>query len=348
MADRHDYPEPRHPQGATVGEARPVEAFPAAIKRASWGAIFAGATVALVLQLMLNLLGIAAGLGAVDLTSGGASLQDLGVGAAIWLAIATIIAFFTGGWVAGRLAGLPRMLDGLLHGVVAWAVGSFVIFYLVASGLGLIVGGAFSIVQQGAQLLGQGVTAVAPEAGRVVGEQIEGEVTVDEVRAEVYAILRQTGKEELQPENLSQRAEAAQEQTGEAAGEAARSPQQAEEEIRQAFDRLIASAGDVVEEADREAAVNVLVARTDMSEAEARQTVIEYEQAVRDATERIEETARQAGETAVQTADDAVAVVGRAALWSFIAMLVGALAAAGGGYLGAPHDLPASPAVRRE
>lgn len=326
----------------------PVAPLPAAIKRISWGAVFAGAVVALVVQLMLNLLGLSIGLGAVDLAGEGVSMRGVGIGAVIWLAVATIVSFFAGGWSAGRLAGLPLPIDGLLHGFVSWAVASFVIFYLVFSGVGTVVGGALGVVQQGTELLARGIGAVAPEAGRMIGEQVEGEVDVDAVRSEVYSILRQTGREDLQPENIAQRARDVRAEAGEAAGEVARSPQQAEQEIQRVLDRLIMHGEAVASAADREAAVNVLVARTDMTEAEARQTVREYEAVAQDAAARIGELADEVGSRAVSTADDVIGAVSQAALWSFLAMLLGALAAAGGGFAGTPADLPASAAVRRE
>lgn len=322
--------------------------MPAAVKRISWGAVLAGAVVALIVQLMLNLLGLAIGFGAINLAGEGATLQNLGIGAIIWLAVTAIIAFFGGGWTAGRLAGLPRAVDGALHGFIAWAVGSIALMYLVFSGFSFVIGGALGAVQQGVTLLGQGVAEVAPAAGEAIGGQVDGQATLETIRAEVYATLAATGREDLQPENIAQRAQDVQAEAGDAATDALQSPAQAEQEIRSVFDRLIMHGEQVASAADREAAVNVLVERTDMTEAEARQTVSEYENVVQDVSTRISQTAEDVGETAVATADDVIAGMSRAALWAFVSMVIGALAAIGGGFAGTPHDLPASPAVRRE
>ncbi len=51
---------------------------------------------------------------------------------------------------------------------------------------------------------------------------------------------------------------------------------------------------------------------------------------------------------AQQMAQQAAASLSSAALWAFIAMVVGLAAAAGGGAMGTPRDMPASPAIRRE
>lgn len=341
----------RDPKGRRDPAARgePADAyagtFAAALRRVSWGAIFAGAVVALVLQLMLNLLGLSIGLGAIDPAAQQDPLGGLGTGAGIWLVVTGLIALFAGGWTAGRLAGLPRPIDGVLHGFVAWAVATFVTFYLVVSGVGTVLSGAFTVVQEGTRVVAQGVEAVAPQAGEAVGA-IGDEISTEEVRQEALTILQQTGQEELQPENLAQRADAAAGTAGEAAGEAAQSPAEAEQEIQQALDQLITSGQEVVDEVDREAAVNVLVNRTDMTEEEARSTVVEYEQVFRQARQQIEQTAQQVQEQAPQVASDVTDAVSRAALWGFITMLIGALAAAGGGAIGAPQHV-AAPAERR-
>lgn len=41
-------------------------------------------------------------------------------GGAIRFAISSIITLFAGGWVGGRLAGVPRRTDSFLHGLVTW------------------------------------------------------------------------------------------------------------------------------------------------------------------------------------------------------------------------------------
>ena len=345
MAD--DYATPR---SSDPGNRIPVTrdtALPAAIRRVSWGAIFAGAFIALVTQLALNLLGLAIGLGTIDPATEQNPLSGLGTGAGIWLALSTIIALLAGGFVAARMAGLPRKKDGVLHGLVAWALVTFLSIYLVSSGVGAVVNSAFNVVQQGTQLLGQGVAAVAPEAAQAVRNRL-GDVSLQQVKEEALTILQQTGQEELQPENLAARARQAASTAEAAATDAARTPADAEQEIRSALDRLIALGRDVVTEADRQAVVNVLIARTDMTEAEARQAVAQYESTFQQAQQQISQAAQNVGQRAVQATDQVVATLSKAALWGFIAMLVGAVAAAAGGAAGVPRDMPASPAVRRE
>jgi hypothetical protein len=90
-------------------------------------------------------------------------------------------------------------------------------------------------------------------------------------------------------------------------------------------------------EANRQRVINILTERTQMSEAEARDTVA-----------RLEQRYQQIQQRATEVTQDVTTAVAISAWWTFFIMLVGAIAAAVGGALGAPRDLPASPDIRRE
>jgi hypothetical protein len=112
--------------------------------RLSWGAIFAGLVVAMVLQLVLALLGVGIGLAWWDQ---GDPLQTLGIGAGIWAAVSTIIALFAGGATAGRLAGILTPGDGAIHGVLVWGLATITTIFFATSGVSMLVGGTFSAAQ---------------------------------------------------------------------------------------------------------------------------------------------------------------------------------------------------------
>lgn len=341
------------------GERIPVEhtettrrGLPAAIKRVSWGAIFAGAFIALVVQLGLGLLGLAIGLGTIDPATEANPLSGIGVGTGIWLAISTLIALFAGGFVAARMAGLPRRPDGILHGLVAWSLVTFLSFYLMTTAVGRVISGAAGVIGQGVELLGQGVSAVGSQVAQSVDGTGGADSTLQAIKNEAVQLLRQTDTAALQPDSLQEQAQAAANQAQEAAADVARSPSDAEQDLQNALDQLLSRAQGVVNAADREAVVNILVERTDMSRTQAEQTVDQYIQRVQQASQQVQQqvgqTAQQVQQTAVQAADTVTAAISSAALWAFIAMVIGALAAAFGGATGTPHDLPATPSVRRE
>jgi hypothetical protein len=121
-------------------------------KRTSWGAIFAGTFVTLGIFLTLQILGAGIGLFTIDLTGRTASgAGSLSVGAGLWWFFMGLISLFIGGWVAGRLSGLPSALDRVFHGLTVWAFFYMVMFWVVAMSLGALAGGG--------ALLGKGTAA---------------------------------------------------------------------------------------------------------------------------------------------------------------------------------------------
>ena len=83
-----------------------------------WGAVLAGVAVALSVQLVLTLLGIASGLAVTSVTADEAP----GAGSLVWAGLSMLISAMTGAYVAGRMSGLKRKADGILYGFVTWAV----------------------------------------------------------------------------------------------------------------------------------------------------------------------------------------------------------------------------------
>jgi hypothetical protein len=121
---------------ATPGVERPFA-------RVSWGAIFAGAVVALATQLVLTLIGGAIGLAILNPATGQSpSDTTLGVGAAIWLVISSLLSLFVGGYVAGRLGGT---FNGWLHGLATWATVTTFTLLLLATAASGLVGAAFGL-----------------------------------------------------------------------------------------------------------------------------------------------------------------------------------------------------------
>jgi hypothetical protein len=119
--------------------------------RVSWGAIAAGAMVALAIYFVLTLLGIAVGLEV-------AVRRDVSLGAvaALYSIFALLVSMFFGGWAVSRLAVGESKLEAVLYGIILWGVLFVGMFWLI--GMGVRVGfGAMMGMASGA------VTVVAED-----------------------------------------------------------------------------------------------------------------------------------------------------------------------------------------
>jgi hypothetical protein len=125
-------------------------------KRISWAAIFAGAMVALGIQLLLSLLGMGIGMGSVDPLREPNPLAGLGIGTLIWWTITLMIALYAGGWVAGKLSRTMNRFESMMHGILTWIV--FVLFniYLLTSAAGTVMNAAGGVVSSTVSLAGRG------------------------------------------------------------------------------------------------------------------------------------------------------------------------------------------------
>lgn len=99
--------------------------------RVSWGAILAGAVVALALHFILTLLGGAIGFTVSDDISG----EALGRGAAIWAVVATVAALFFGGWITSQCTVGENKMEAVVHGIIMWGVVFAMILWLLSSGI---------------------------------------------------------------------------------------------------------------------------------------------------------------------------------------------------------------------
>lgn len=109
----------------------------------SWSAVLAGATVGLIAQVILNMLGLGIGLSTVDpLGDGTPAASSLGIGAGLWFVLSGILAAGAGGYFAGRLSGKPSPATAGHHGLLAWAVSTLVVLYMLSSAASGIVSGA--------------------------------------------------------------------------------------------------------------------------------------------------------------------------------------------------------------
>jgi hypothetical protein len=287
---------------------RPRLSAPAAVRRISWGAIFAGIAVVLVTQLLLMLLGLAIGASTLDpATSNSPTASTFGVSTAVWWVISTAIAIFAGAWVAGRLAGMPTRTDGMLHGVVTWAAATLLGLYLLTSTIGSLVGGAFGVLGNVASTVGQSASSLTQGALQVLPDEIRG-----------------------QAEGLFDQAPAA-------AGQAQQQVDQARQaagggNTADAVQRVVRGVREGASPQDRQAAVNVISQQAGIPPQEAEQRLNQFQNTYQQYTTQAAEQARQTAEATANT-------VSQVSFWSVVALLLGAVLSAVAGGMGTPRDL---------
>jgi len=129
--------------------------------RVSWGAVFAGVVAALVVQLLLNVLGLGIGASSLDAANTGdnPSASGFSTTAGIWWTISGIVASLIGGIVAGRLCGTSDDNTARWHGFVSWATATLIMFYLLTSAVGGIIGGTFNALGSTIGAAGRGAAS---------------------------------------------------------------------------------------------------------------------------------------------------------------------------------------------
>lgn len=154
--------------------ASPTIAYPEKpFARISWGAIFAGAIIALSLQLILSLIGIGIGLSTVDpQTNDNPSGAAIGFGAVLWWTISSLVSLYIGGMIAGRIAG---SFNGFLHGLITWALVTMGTVLLLTSALGAAFRGVTGLAQFATEQMPR-IEAQMPEAAQKAQAGAEGAI----------------------------------------------------------------------------------------------------------------------------------------------------------------------------
>jgi hypothetical protein len=271
-------------------------------RRISWGAIFAGVVMVLAVQVILSLLGIGIGFSTVDLTQNGStpSATSLGIGAGLWWGVSYLIALLIGGYVAAVLAANPAGLNGILHGLLTWAFALLVTVFLLSTAVGSMIGGAFSAVGSTLSAAGQTVKEAVPQIAQTAG------ITPDVVQQKAKDLLS------AQPTNADPRAMSA---------------EQAQQEIAANLPKLV-TGDDQAKQAARARITAIVAAQANISPEAASQRLDKLQT-------QATETKDQTVDKAKQVADKAASGLSRASLMAFVALLLGAGAAAIGGHLGA-------------
>lgn len=239
----------------------------------SWGAVFAGMVIAIVMQLVLSLLDAGLGLSTVDpLRYSTPEASTFGMGAGCWWVVSSVIVLFVGGWVAGHLSGSSEATDSALHGLLTWGLATIVTVHLMASLLGSVVRGGANVVGKTASVAAAGIGAAAGPASDMVKDQMAASgITLDSLKAQAQKLLAQTGNPDLQPGAIANQASAAAGQLSTAA--AVSSGSLPSDDLQGALQNIISLGKSTVDQADKDSVINVVIARTGVSRAVAEQRV---------------------------------------------------------------------------
>lgn len=314
---------------------------PALMSRVSWGAIFAGAVCAVALTALLSLLGLGIGFGSLDPAEGD-SVSGVPKATLIWWAIISVLATGIGGFVAARLAGIPRTLTGALHGLAVWSVATLLTLWLATTAVGFALGAAANLVSSTARVASSVVTtaggAAVSAGGALVPSPSSQQVATarNQIMQEATALGRAAG---MNQEDLQQ----AQNAVAATARDIARTPGDADQDIARLIDRLFQGPNAAISPAERERLVTEISRRSGVSRGEAERIAGRWENQANTAVSQVQTTGQrvvnQAGETAVQVSDDALDVMSKVAWGMFLISLAGLVAAIMGAALGAPSRI---------
>jgi hypothetical protein len=265
----------------------------------SWGAVLAGVMVALVVQLILNLLGLGVGASTLDPAGGdNPSVVTFSIGAALWWGLSGIIAALAGGYTAGRLAGQPKESSGAWHGLTAWALTTLVVFYLLTTTIGGILGGAF-------QTLGTAASGAAKTVGATAETAVQAAAPALSRATDPFAGIERSIREASGGNDPAVLRDAA---ISAVRAAITGDPQQAQDARERAAQAIAKAQGVPIEQA--------------------RTQVTEYEQQYRQVIDQAKRQATAAAEAAAST-------TASGALFGAIALILGGIAAWFGGRVGA-------------
>ncbi len=313
-----------------VSELNSYNAVPR--KGVSWRAVFAGIVIVFSVLLILNLVGLAIGLGSIEPTEETDPLSGLGIGTLIWWVMSSLFALFIGAYVAARVGVSFTTKSGIVQGVMTWALYTLISAWLITSVIGSILSGVGNVV--GSVLSATG-NVIQEQVGPVIEDQVqELDISLEQAKEEFYALLEDTQKEELDPDEIEARAQEVASEARSRGETAARRPQRADAEVERVFNEARDEFEGTFEAVDKQALVNILVERTNMSEREAENTVDNYLAVYEDLRERSERFLERTREKANRQAEIAAQTVSDAAFYLAICLVLGLIVAALGGYLG--------------
>lgn len=275
----------------------------------SWQSVLAGSAGALAVHLLLMMLGMAFGFGVTDPIQDENPIAMFTGGTALAWTISALIALWVGSWLAGRSAAQVDAGAGAMHGFMVWSMSTIVIFLAVSTGIGLVIGGAASVVGKGLTLASAPITAAATAAGGAAGEMLQD--NTEQVKSYVAEVIPASGTSTTTPESI-----------------------RATREIGRAVTQFFL-ADDLNANDARAPVVRALVEYGGKSEQDAQRIVGEWATSYQRVRDDLAAAKAKAEQKTREVADEAAHALSVATMWGFVAFLLGIGSAICGGVMGA-------------
>lgn len=314
-------------------------------RRISWGSVFAGVVVVLAISILLSILGSSIGLFMFD-PQGNDPMSGIGTTAGIWTVVSLVISLGAGGFVAGKLAAI----DGVIHGILVWSVTMIITVVLsviitvgtirfTADMLGAVSTVSGSFVSGISSAMGTNSDDLADRAKDIFCDLDFDETAPVEVRQDIRQVLKKSGVKEFQPEYLQKQYKGVRADLKRTVKRLIANPGDADKIINGFLYRLKSKSDRAFQDVNRNSLMIALTRKADLSEEEARRIADEYAEHLDAAKEQARETAVSLEQTIEQARKDwdqvkmkakevtteAANAAARSALWSFIALLAGAI-----------------------
>lgn len=278
------------------------------VSRVSWAAVFGGTLIMLITLMLLSLLGVGVGIGSINPLEEARPLQGIGTGALIWWVISNILAVFAGAYTAAKLTNLSYKYSGALHGILTWSLYTLISFVLMTTAVGAVISGVGGAVSKSLSAVGKGVSGLTSVADQVDTDRINRLI-----------------QEAIAPDE------------GMGGGN-----REFDIDLMAVVEEVLIENGELNTNIDREEVQQAVAEHSSLSPADAERAsdviIQEYEQM----KPKLQQLRQQAEETGQQVAG----AVSSAAIWAFVALVLGLLTAAFGGSLGKPSFRETARTVR--
>ena len=318
-----------------------------AVARVSWGAIFAGAAIAIAVMIMLGLLGLGIGASTIDPLSNEGSVGGKATGSAIFLVISQLIALGVGGYIAAKMAGVPRSIPSAIHGMAVWAVATIGMVWIATSAIGGLVGGGASLISSASSGLVTAGKAAIPDDLQMPDFSLSS-LSMDDFPPPVQQAMRERG---VTPENFKEKAQTAfrtviddseKKRAKDALMTALKSTLDNPTDVKAHFDQLaktLTGPGGIFSAENKREAMQAMQQQFGVSEAEAQAAFDKVAGRYNEAVQSAQASVAEVKQKALKAADQAAEAVSGAGLAAFFASLLGLIAAAGAALMGRPKSL---------